>query len=102
MAAVRAQTPPQRSGRFGEAQECSVRAGVQVHLVHEKSHEFEAATRLGHHAAAHTRPEAARVAHPSKTSAPASSMTRITIGSLVEEEPCWMAFVTASLMASFT
>ena len=42
------------------------------------------------------------VSATSKTSASDSSAALIRIGSLDEEEPCWMAFVTASLMASLT
>ena len=38
----------------------------------------------------------------SNTSAGPSASTKIRIGSSGDDEPCWIAFVTASLIASFT
>jgi hypothetical protein len=42
------------------------------------------------------------VSTTSMTSAPASWLAQIRIGASDEFEPCWIAFVTASLSASLT
>ena len=77
-------------------------AGAQVDLVHQHSHELEAAPGLGQLAASHDARHEAPGVLTSKTSAWPSASTAIRIGSLGEEEPCWIALVTASLIASFT